>query len=469
MNTDAAFAAAFGAILVGCLAFPALAEPVGAFAKVFTEGNSWAKHAAIIAFFATAFAARAVLPKKLAQKAAGQRRRATAWLALAAAIGFLAGVTLQVFVQNSLGAGPSSYISLVTGCGGPTCWEATYFQHNHLPKSAIYFLEKSAGISLPASADDGRPMYEMLSSPPISLPEAGFVLIALILAAIAALALLTALAQPSPLRAVLACAAGFTSLIAILDGGLFSLAGAASLSLLIALASLDFDFGKFDALKPIAAFAIPALVSWAPFWFLGTGLYFREWLTAPAFVASAYAFWLCRRRRDAVFLAATALLAASSMLVLSDAAGSWLGGYSNTPFMISYGIPSNASDLDVAMAAGAPLVARYGWYAAFDMESKPFNTHDKASAMRSALKPGGYLLCEAAGRTPSQQELYVVWLSPRVLLEDTASYFEVYAMQMGQLDYLRGNASIASPQLALEVGSLIQSKGGKAVVIGGVV
>ncbi|MFH1106778.1 MAG: hypothetical protein V1787_02685 [Candidatus Micrarchaeota archaeon] len=442
--------------------------PLGGLAKVFTEGNSNAKHAALLLAMAGFFAIGVLIPGKARawlQARAGNLKKL--WI-LSIAFGLAMGLVVQASVQLSLGGGPGSYYSLATDCGQSECWEATYFQHVHVMKSAVYWLEKTTGVFLPADADDGLPMYQLLDSPQVALAQT-VAPAALVLIASAFLTTLAyALSEKELWKGALAALAGFIAVIAIADGGLFSLVGVVAVALAMASLSAGIKPGRLRQLAPIGIFALCVVLAFGPFWFLGTGLYFREWLTAPLFVCAAFFFSQNAGRRDAAFVVAVALLGVSTMLVLGDAGRYWLGETAHSEKMAVYGIPLDASDAEVALAAGSAPVARYGWYALFERRG-PFNPAEEQQRMRAALKPRGYLLAEGAGIPAARQEATVHWLSLPVALEKTASYSDIAALELGGVTMLQGAGKLNGPQLALELGSYVRSRGGKAIVVTGVV
>ena len=445
-------------------ASPDAAGAIGGLAKVFTEGNSAAKSIGLLFLAFAFFSLKTLLPKNMLARFEGGRTVIRPLFFAAVALGFFAGVAAQLYVQASLGGGPGSYFSLVTDCQQNTCWEAAYFQHIHVMKSGVYFFEKTTGILLPANTDDGRPMYEMLASPALGIADFVAVTSFFLLAAILLLTFAAGLAEKEGWKSALVALAGFVSLLAVLDGGFFSLAGTTALALLLIILAEGMDLKRLDAAKPFIVLAVALFCSWAPYWFLGTGLYFREWLTAPLFVCSAYFFSRQKNKKNWLFVAAAVLLAASSLVVLSDASRNWLGETSPAGKMLAYGIPVGATEAQITRATGASLVGRYGWYALLEYP-RPFNTAVEQQRLRQALAPTGYLLAEAAGKPPAQTDVDLVWLSAPVEVAGTASYSGVSQMQFGPLAVLRGTSALQDPQLALELGSYIRSKGGKAIVV----
>ncbi len=457
-----------GLLLLLFFLLPLFQSILGGFIHVLTEGNSPIKQAGFLFFLFLFFGLKVFLPKPILSFFASKRTIFENLLLLVISAGFFASLAVQVYTQSALGGNSSSYVSLVTDCGPSVCWEASYFQHTHLMKSGIYFLEKNVGALIPADADNGKPVYEMLSY--LGIADFAGLLSLVLLGLIFLFTFAASLAEKDDKKSVWLFLAGLLSLFAILDGGFFSLTGIAAFSLLLLTYTQDVRLHpRLDRFRPLLILLVVLFFSWLPFLFLQTQLYFREWFVAPLFLCTLYWFFQQKTSKNnkRLFTWSALLLVVSLFFVASDTLRHGFGEEIQGRFLV-YGLPSDAIEPQITSASHSLLHARYGWYALLEKNTS-FNTNQMEETFRKDLNPRGYLLVEGAQKQVRNIEISIVWLSPPVSLQDTASYAISSQFEFGSLSLLKGKSTLSGPQLALELGSSIYPKYGKAIVITNVI
>ncbi|MBU1197090.1 hypothetical protein KJ765_01110 [Candidatus Micrarchaeota archaeon] len=456
---DTKWPVALAVTLILSLAVEPFSLLVGSILRVFTEGNSSAKHLLLLFMLVLFFSFRAWAANRPFFKNARAFLRLRFLLLAWILFGFFVGIAAQLYWQSSYGASYDSYLGYVANCEQYSCWEGSYFQHIHVLKPAIYFTEKTLGFRLPLAADDGYPLYE-------AVPFSGSLspLVLFLLAGIFGTTFLLAPFSRGMESSVWLAGAGFVSGIAVLDGGFFSLAGAAAFTLLL-LYFGDSVPGRFRHLWPAIVFVIVIGISWFPYYVLDTKLVFREWLTAPLFLCSAYAWWRVRHARNLPFLALSALLLVSILLMGGDVVRYAFGESSAAPLALAYGLPEGAS----FVPSGFDELERFGWFALYAAPSS-FSSVELEIALRRELKPRGYLLAEPDTGALHSASLHIVWLqSPRRFSFETASFLPSNQFDFGDSTLLDGSSRLSGPHQVLEIASLIHSNGARAIVIGKVV
>ncbi|MFH1751092.1 MAG: hypothetical protein ABH863_05410 [Candidatus Micrarchaeota archaeon] len=434
--------------------------------RLFTEGNTFGKHFVFLLFLfiillaRQAFANNKVIVKRLTSK----RRALVSLFSILILGGFIYSLGLQLAFQQQYGLGNDDYAAHVIDCGKATCWEATYLQHTHIPKTAIYSLEKFVGVDLGSLIDDGRPMYGITpfadAFAPITL---------LLLALIAILALLLGILEKNRFMLILLFLASITSLISILDGGIFTVSGVTAIATLFLYLSRDFNHRFLRRHAPAIAALIAVFLGQFGFWLLGTGLYFRDWFVPPLLVISSFMLF---GRPPKHRLLAGALFALSIFLILQAAISDY-SGYRVLPgeALLAYGLPMDVSGNEILLAFPMQFsqATKYGWYGRLE-PLKETTTRNFEAKFREKFSPKGYMFAEADPNSSSAREITVIWISPRMELSfETASFKQIRISSNGNIDTLVGNSSLNGPHLALEIGSYLHSIGGDAIVISKVI
>lgn len=442
---------------------------------ILTEGNSTAKAVLFVAFIAVcltvrAFANRIPLVNRVPKNALD------VFLALAA-VSMAYGLLLHaVFFSGYAGADANSFVSHVTRCGDSWCWEGTYLQHSHVAKSAVYFVQKTIGLSVGTQSDNGEPLYQIF-------PQAD--LFALVTLAVSGLLLvfgvLSALRQEDALDCLLVSCATALFFIASVDGGVFSQTGinACVFASVFLLRRQKQVHAELRFLVPVA---VGALIAVLPNLLFGTYLIFRDWFYGAVAVSALFAFvdaesgwkkmaFLSVLVFSLLFFSLHAIEKVEGPLTSIPRATAFSPGLPTSPNLVLYGLPAN-----VGMCAIKSLLpemnfssfAKYGWYfvtAANSTRAISLTTAQVEQRFRSAF-PQGYLYASMNRNGPETRTAIIHWITKPEGIDysDLFSFRLVSAVDDGQSTTLTGIASASGPMLGLEIGSYIQSLGGDAVV-----
>lgn len=433
-----------------------------------TEGNSTAKAALFVAFLAIVFSARAVAP------AWRQRGWAKKALVAAIALSMLWGILLNTVFMARYGADANGFVAHVSGCGDSWCWEGTYLQHNHIPKTAIYALEKSLGIGLVAgNADNGKPLYDITPWADLAAP---FTLA--LLAVIVLLGIYVAASERNWLKAALLAASAALFAIATIDGGIFTSTGINAVAFLAAYLLIGTNAPLEQ--KIAAPFAVAAVIAYAPNFLLASELHFKEWVLPCLFASLIAGYDDCRRLRPrrlalvAVMLVVAMLYAINASAALfgkaAVAANATAAGMPGLPLLTVYGLPpaldANAS-ADAAQVQFSSYV-KYGWYFA---GSPVAGTRVSATELSDELRGkfnAGYTYADYYGAGYYYRKIYVAWNSKQSADEDFAGLYSLSVAKKedhGNYVAIEGVSSLPGPALALQVASYLKSRGADATVI----
>ncbi len=464
-----------GAFLLGSIAFLLLGLAFAPFAPyikavvgVFTEGTTMGKSFFFLFYLFLLLLFSRILDgfrplKKYLQKSRTDLQKAVLILIFG---GFAFSLILQLNFQSYYGLGNGDYAAHVTDCGDSVCWEATYLQHSHIPKTALFYLEKTTGLNAGNLIDDGRPMFEITPFAPIFAP-----LMLLLLLFLGFFGVMLASSEKSGFRLAFLFLAVVLSMIAILDGGIFTQTGVnAVVAFLLYSLFNNRCAGTAVFFVPLAAGLIAIILSNFGYWFLGTQLYFRDWYVIPLFLVSCYAIIQKKFKPRILFFAIFAFsvilfyLSASSALSGSSASGQ--------QSILVYGLPILAPERDVASVLGLPAndATKYGWYAKI-IPVSPLNTRQVESRLRAAFSPKGYLFAEIDQGVIAERQVEIIWLSGRIADDEiaTASFTPSVIVAKKDRTILKGKSSLSGPHLALEVGSYLHSLGIDAIVVGKVI
>src|SRR3989338_8489147 len=151
-----AIAALLWAFLALAFLIPGIMQVLHVAVRQFTEGNATAKSLAFVGFAAFCLTMHGLFGERAVW------RKAKAAFLVSIALSMAYGLFLQMLFLNLYGSNVNSYISHVTSCGENWCWEGDFLQHNHVSKTALYFLEKTTGIAAGPHVDNGKPLYDIL-------------------------------------------------------------------------------------------------------------------------------------------------------------------------------------------------------------------------------------------------------------------------------------------------------------------
>jgi hypothetical protein len=464
------------ALLAAAFLSPDLMTLFHSSVRLFTEGNAVAKSLLFVGFLALVMTARLVMPPSW-------KKRIPPWVKTAfmasVVLSMLWGVVLQMYFLRTLNANVNSFVSHVTDCGGVWCWEGTYFQHNHVTKTAVYFFEKTLGVSLGSQVDNGKPIYDIIPWAPLAAPPT-----ALLFLLVFAFGTLWALREDDGWGALLAQAATLLFAIATVDGGIFSMTGINAVALL----AIALWHGRRDAPseeKFVFPLAIAVFVAFLPNLLFGSFLYYRDWFAGTAMLAAFFAFVDAKQgSRKLAFLGVfvlTALLFAGSVYELVYGSGAriyrtahYLDGFPDAPNLFIYGLPPAASADQVRALVPEftfSSFAKYGWYFVGSPSSPDtirLRTNQLADRLRLAF-PQGYLYVDANHDAYQFQQAYVLWNArPPV---SPAYDGELFSMRVLKREdnpaytTLSGIATASGPNLGLELGSYLHARGADATVI----
>lgn len=443
-------------LLIAALLNSTLMDALHAALMLFTEGTSWGKSFLFLFFIAAVLSARHFLRIKQ------NMRFFYAGLALVAT-GFAFGTMVQLNFMAANAMGANSFASHVGSCNGATCWEATFFQHNHLTKSVIYFVEKSTGLRIGSDLDNGKPMYDML-------PNADIMSMVLLLTILLAALLLihSIIAEKDGIKALLLAAASFLLLVALFDGGAFTVTSINAYALLSAY------FLRGTKVNALLKFALPVLVAafaaFLPNLLMGSYMIFRDWLQPVALVSALFALCESTKAKQRIAFGIVSVLALSSFagLAASKYYGAPLGGAEQTLFI--FGLPENMSAADVQALLPElhfDSVAKYGWYMAGSVSASTLaSTKDVERALKSRLRAQGYLYAFAESGPLNYAYLTVRFTKkPERLQLSTFSLKVLGEEAEGDTVQIEGVSSASPFHLGLQLGSYIRAQGGDALII----
>ena len=461
----------FLALSALAISLPHAAQTLHSLVGVLTEGNSSFKSFFFVLFLGLLFLARAYFPQR--------RPAGNAAFPAVAAVSLLWGAFLSAMLLSQYGAGVNSFVSHVTGCGQGWCWEGTYLQHSHAAKTAVHFIWKHFGIGLGPMADDGKPMYEIFP-----LSDAAAPLTILLCLLVLACGSLAAASEPGSGNALLLAMSAFLFFIASFDGCPFTTTSVNAFALLMVYYS-----GKSRALgewgRLLAPLMAAALAAFLPNLLFGSYLVIRDWFAPSAFASALFAFAGSRTGWKKITLLGILIFSAANFasVLLGRVSGPQLDitraslaapGLPTSPNLVVYGLPPMATAADVAAKADGfsfQAAEKYGWYfAGAAVAPTPIRTTtwEFQRGLRDSFG-GGYLYARMNRNAPQTQGARILWIRrpPSKLDFSTFSFRPIKvedAAGSGETG-LFGIASASGPDLALELGSYIRSRGGDAVVI----
>ncbi len=435
--------------------------------RIFTEGTTFGKHLVFLLYLVAIFAFKEIYSKKRRAIKRINSRKKNLEIALSVLIigGFLFSLLLQLAIQMHYNVSNDSYLAHITNCGKAICWEATYLQHSHIPKTALAATENFIGMQFSSFVDTGIPMYQIT---PFAIYVAPLTL--LIISLILILGILLSINEKNQFRLLFLFLLSITSSIAILDGGVFTVAGVTALTALF----LYFLFEHkiiFDKLQtgPYLVAAIAILISNFGFWFLGTELYFRNWFVPPFLLITAFILFE-RKQKPLVFSEAAFLL--FGVLFIIEMYSGIVGFEANAKkTLLVYGLPQEATPYNITFSNGDKLqvLEKYGWYALLS-PSTAISAKEVEMNLRRDLRPPGYLFAEVDRNEYSERTIQIIWLSgSRTNDFDTYSFKPTSIVKAEDRVIITGISSLNGPHLALEMGSYLHSNGIDAIVVSRVI
>ncbi len=468
-------ACALWAMLMIALFSPAAMQLFHSAVRLLTEGNSYAKSVLFVGFLAACLTIRAFFGN-VDLGTRGKHVR-SAFIVIVV-ISMAWGLLLQMLFLNLYGSNVNSFISHVTDCGNSWCWEGNYLQHNHVAKTALFFVEKYAGVRLGSQVDTGQPMYEIV---PWADAVAPVTLLLLVL--VASSGFISALKEKDALNTLLfgAVAALFT--VATIDGGLLAQTGISAVTLLIVYAWR----GKKEA-STEERFAVPlalgAFVGFLPNLFLGSFMYYRDWFPAAIVASAFFAFVDAEKGWKRITLLGVLVFSLMffSSQVFEKTYGSsvniyrtsnYVDGLPGAPNLVIYGLPLHVTKNEVESLIpeiNFTSSAKYGWYFVGSVNaSEPVRatTLQLQERLGRAYK-GGYLYVDENRDAYEFRQVYINW---NKLPEKAPNYNDLFSIKVLKVEeksgytLLTGISAGAGPALGLEVGSYVKSIGGDATII----
>ncbi len=467
-----AIAALLWALLALAFLIPGIMQVFHVAVRLFTEGNATAKSLAFVGFSAFCLTMHGLFGERAVW------RKAKAALFVSIALSMAYGLFLQMLFLNLYGSNVNSYISHVTSCGENWCWEGDFLQHNHVSKTALYFLEKTTGVAPGPLVDNGRPLYEILPWADWAAP-----LTLLLTAAVFLFGLASVLGERDSLNVLLLSAAVMLFAIASFDGGIFTQTGISAAALLaIYLLRQNRQVGA--ELRLALPLALASLVAFAPNLLFGSFLTYRDWFPGILAASSFFSFVDAERgwKRvtllgfflfSSLFFAAHVYDKAFGPGVAIYRSSKYIEGLPGAPNLVIYGLPPQASLEEVESLVpeiNFTAAAKYGWYfVASPNASQPIAlTTTQLQARFRQRYPQGYLYVDVNHNAYEFRQAYVVW---KQRPERQLDYDELFSMKVLKIDdrgaytVLSGVTAANGPALALEVGSFLRSRGADAAVI----
>ncbi len=290
--------------------------------------------------------------------------------------------------------------------GDYTNWEASKLSHNHFPKIALYYIEKSLGLDMGGRFDDGRPLFEIYPN-----AEAFALAFALIVSVIIISGILHIFSRMHKMRwpdFLLFELAVISIIITMLDGGI------GSVNVILAvfffalyyarnyLADADKNSGHLLGLL-IAAFSAFAVSA-----FLGINL--SGIFVAPAMLLIGIAYYFFKNAKEKkmtfnLWNSALAILLLISAVVSIANVMSFSLGIPLTPDsegigrIFIFGLPPDASASQVQEVlsgfGSVEEISKLHWaaYAEIKMNGET-RTREIEKALVAELNPSGYLYVE---------------------------------------------------------------------------
>ena len=461
-NSDFVIAGGWLLLAASLLSSPVLSL-VHAAIRPFTEGNSPAKSLVLLFFVVLGLSLNRFSSFK-------PDRRVLNALAIVVFFGFFYGAVLNAIFIFGNGFSINSHLSHVADCGSSWCWEADYLQHNHVSKTAIFFVEKTTGISLGTSVDDGKPMHDVVPWADTAAP------LTLFFAGLAGLLGLAAVAAEKDFsKAFFIAAASFLSLLAMIDGGIFTPAGVSAITLLSIVLLFGKQYGaKAKLFVPIlAAFFIAFLPN-----LFGSYLVFTSWFSPVLLASTLFAFIEEGSGWKRLTLLVVFLFAAwhySSLVLDSSQTGIFRASTINpelpsSPTLVVYGLSPSSSSAEIISQMPElefSKAAKYGWYFAGYVSDKKseITTLELQDRLRSAF-PRGYLYVDMNRNSQEFRKVRIFWKKTPTSQPsyDLISYKVFSVSEQCGFTELSGVTTASGPALALEVGSYVKSLGGDALV-----
>jgi hypothetical protein len=439
--------------------------------RILTEGNTFGKQFVFLFYLFALLLSQIIIPKlpslkKYLEKSKLDLQKAIVILVIG---GFALSLIMQLYFQSYYGIGNDDYAAHVTNCGEAVCWEATYLQHTHIPKTSLYYLEKTLGFDVGNLVDDGKPMFEITPFIPLFAP---FVLVLLLL--LGFFGILLASIEKSTLRLAFLFLGLILSIIAIFDGGVFTITGVNAITSILLYFAFEKKLLGMDGLAvPIVIAMFAILLSNFGFWFLGTQLYFRDWFVVPLFLISSFVLFRANNKPKLFFFAIFSL----SVILFYQAASLDISGSNAADghSILVYGLPGNVGTQSIAdsLAIPASRVQKYGWYAKINGDMA-LSTREIEEKLRAKFVPKGYLFAEIDEGKNSIKAISIIinsWPNA-VSLQDsfsTYSFTPINVTSTANGLIVLGNSTLNGPHLALEIGSYLHSKGIDAIVISKVI
>ncbi len=452
--------------LFGMILSPTLMEFLSSLIRLLTEGNTFGKHFVFLGFFIFVGLLKLGLGNKDIPfiSMLSINRVKTALFALIA-IGFAFNIIANLLIFQEYGAPINGYVAHVANCGISTCWEATYIQHSHSLKPAINFIDQKLHLNLGSMVDTGRPMSEI--EPNV---DAVSIIALAILALIFTISIILAIKEENYANLLILQLASIVSIISVLDGGLFTVAGINAIVLLALYwgngEKTDMDW-KFYAFLLAYVYFIGAIVPKL----VGTNLVFLSYFALAGILISIFILYKSNLPKFPKFLAyASIFLLIFSAWHLHSLFNYVYNGENAGPSgkAIIYGFPDDLATDNALSNFNAPKLSsfyRYGWYAAV-VPSKELAVNGLVKSLKPSVSPKGYFLGEADSQEDREGLVTVI-------LRGNAAPVEISTVSFRAIGYaicekrcvIRGTTSLYANHLALEISSFLYSKGYDAVVI----
>ncbi|MFQ5406099.1 MAG: hypothetical protein ACE5DI_03005 [Candidatus Micrarchaeia archaeon] len=470
------FAAFFAFLLVASIVFAPFGLIVHAVFKVLTEGNSFGKQFIFLFFISAFFFFRSFAVKK---RLPTSLKNAGSILFFLVVLGFALNVASFFVFTGEYGGSPLSYFARVVPCGEAFCWEGSYLQHNHFPKSSIFFAEQLFGVENVWNVDDGLAFYGLLP-----FQDVFAVVFIAIIGLVFLFGLIATLREDNVFFALAIASGSIVGAMSILDGGPFTVSGANALALLsVGLLKDVKPLSKtFEVVKTFAPLWVAALAIYLPVYLFGSSLVFWNWWTVPALAASLGFPFLLFDAFKKKGLKTLALGLSLLVVFLWGAQGFWQGfnfnynglAFEENDLVLSYGLPVSvgvASVDGVVEKSGASVLesAKYGWYYVANANfNKGLFSNSVQNALRDDFAFEGYLFAEKSWSGSEETFLRVHLVSEKEFVLSNFSTFSFKPASEGQLNgvfYAVGLSRLPGPHLALEAASFARFVLNKDVLV----
>lgn len=449
-------------LLVWFLADSGIAEMLSSLTRMLTEGNTFGKHVILLSFLIFTAISRALVEKAPRKFLEGiNLAKVMKALIIVVAFGYAFNLAANLLLMNSYGAPINGYVAHVTDCGNATCWEATYIQHSHALKPAIYFADKLLGLNLNANVDTGKPMYEIERN-----ADAIAIITLATLFLIFAFSYILLLKEKKFGAFVLLQLAAITAIITVLDGGAFTVAGINAVVLLALYYFHEKPFSK-SALFYLGLIAYVFAIGEIVPKIVGSNLVFYEYFAPALLFIGIYAFGKAKGIKTKAVYFAIILFAMLHFINFFNFNYKY-DMVSPENRMIVYGLPDGEKTDNALKSFDSPKISsfsRYGWFAVISLKEKAF-VKEVVLKLREKLSPKGYFLGESDFEKPRKEKITVELRDGKGLVEISTYSFkpDESGICNGRCE-IEGTAGLHATHIALEIGSYLHSIGRDAVVV----